>query len=115
MRDIEGIDEVLQIMYWLHGEGLMADVSVADLGRFLDWPATRLQSVLNDMASVSLAEERTFTNGAARFILTADGLREGARRFSDEFASMTRPGHGQCGDADCECHVTGSADDCRHR
>jgi DNA-binding IclR family transcriptional regulator len=115
MRDVEGIDEVLQIMYWLQGEGLTPTPSAGDLSRFLDWPAGRLERVLDDMARVGLVETQIFTNGPTRFILSAEGLREGARRFSEEFAAMTRPGHGECGDADCECHVTGSADDCRHR
>jgi DNA-binding IscR family transcriptional regulator len=114
MRDIEGIDEILQIMYWLQGEGLITAASADDLARFLDWPTVRLESVLNDMVRLGLVEAQSFTNGAVRFILTAEGLREAARRFSEEFASMTRPHHGECGDADCECHVTGSVEDCRH-
>ena len=28
-------DEILQVMYWLHGEGLAATVEVADLRKFL--------------------------------------------------------------------------------
>jgi hypothetical protein len=115
MRDVEGIDEVLQIMYWLHGEGVTSTPAAADLMRLLDWPPARLDLVLEDMAQLGLVEVQTFTNSATRFILTVEGRREGARRFSEEFASMTHRGHGECGDADCECHVTGSAEDCRHR
>ena len=115
MRDIEGIDEILQIMYWMQAESLMPDVSAADLVRFLDWPLARLEQVLAQMAESGLVAVQGFTADAPRFILTGDGQREGARRFSDEFAAMTRPGHGQCGDAECECHMTGSAEDCRHR
>ena len=115
MRDVEAIDEILQIMYWLKGEALMADPSAGDLARFLNWPAGRLESVLDDMARLGLVTAQSFTDGTVRFILTDEGAHEGARRFSEEFASMTRPGHGECGDADCECHATGSAADCRHR
>src|ERR671922_1658311 len=111
MRDVEGIDEVLQIMYWLHGEDLVSSPAAGDLIRFLDWSGRRLERVLDDMVRLGFVEAQIFTNGPTRFILTPEGLREGARRFSEEFASMTRPGHGECGDADCECHVTGSAED----
>ncbi|NUR54738.1 MAG: hypothetical protein HOQ29_09840 [Acidobacteria bacterium] len=115
MRDVEGIDEILQIMYWLQGEGLLADASADDLARFLPWPRSRIEALLQDMRGLGLVAPRDFTDRPSRFILTAAGRREGARRFSEEFASMTRAGHGECGDAECECHVTGSIDDCRHR
>ena len=37
------------------------------------------------------------------FRLSADGEQAGKRSFADEFADLTRPGHGEC-DADCWCH-----------
>ena len=36
-------------------------------------------------------------------------------RFADEFADLTKPGHGECGDPDCDCQRTGSPEDCLHR
>ena len=41
-----------------------------------------------------------------RYALTEEGAREGGRRFADEFKDLTKPGHGECGDPDCECQQT---------
>lgn len=113
-RDLAAADEVLQILYWLRGEGLLADVGVADLRRFLDAAEQDLVTVLDRLTRTGLVM-RIAADGAARFVLTAEGIREGGRRFADEFADMTRPGHGECGDPECDCHRTGSAADCAHR
>ena len=119
MRDLEpedlaAADEVLQILYWLRGEGLLDDVGVSDLRRFLDGSDEELTAVLDRLVRTGLVA-RTMPDGAARFSLTADGVREGGRRFADEFADMTKPGHGECGDPECDCHRTGSPADCAHR
>jgi len=37
------------------------------------------------------------------FSLTAAGAEAGKRSFADEFADLTKPGHGECDD-DCWCH-----------
>ena len=49
-----------------------------------------------------------------RYTLTATGVREGGRRFADEFADLTRAGHGECSDPDCECQRSGNPADCTH-
>jgi hypothetical protein len=39
-------------------------------------------------------------------------MREGRRRFLDEFEPyLAKHGHGECGSADCDCHTGGG--DCR--
>ena len=113
-EDLAEADEVLQILYWLRGEGLLADVGVADLRRFLDGSDEELTAVLDRLVRTGLVA-RTMPDSAARFSLTAEGVREGGRRFADEFADMTKPGHGECGDPECDCHRTGSPADCAHR
>jgi len=50
-----------------------------------------------------------------RYELTATGVREGGRRFADEFANLTRPGHGECADPNCQCQRTEDPADCSHR
>lgn len=107
-------DEVLQILYWLRGEGLLADAAVADLLRFLDGTEEELTSVLDRLVRTGLVS-RIAPDGVARYALTGEGVREGGRRFADEFADMTKPGHGECGDPECDCHRTGSPADCAHR
>ncbi len=37
------------------------------------------------------------------YSMTEEGKRHGGRVFGEEFADLTRPGHGECG-ADCWCH-----------
>ena len=91
-------DEVLQAMYWMRAEGI-ADVSTAEaLARFLAVPAGTLAPYLERFAADGYLER-----GATGYRLTAHGEQEGKRSFADEFADMTRPGHGDCDD-DCWCH-----------
>ena len=110
-RDLHAIDEMLQIVFWLRSEGLLADVAAADVTRFAARAADEIAALLDDMTTLGYLQ----TSDGARYTLTEEGIREGGRRFADEFADYTKPGHGECGDPDCECHQTGSAADCRHR
>jgi hypothetical protein len=112
-EDLAAADEVLQILYWLRGEGLLEDVAVADLRRFLDGSDYGLTAVLERLVRTGLVA-RAAGDMAPRYSLTAEGVREGGRRFADEFADMTKPGHGECGDPECDCHRTGSSADCAH-
>lgn len=108
-------DEALQILYWLRGEGLMADVGVADLKRFLDGTVEELAIVLERLVDIGLIRRAGADPGATiRYALTPDGVKEGGRRFADEFADMTKPGHGECGDPECDCHQSGNPADCAH-
>ena len=105
-------DEVLQVMFWLRGESLADDVSVADLIRFIGSGDIELEGVLRRLTDLGLI--RTAGDDLSRYALTAEGVREGGRRFADEFADLTKPGHGECGDPECECKQSGSPADCRH-
>ena len=97
-------DEILQIMFWLHGEGFGPDVAVTDVLRFVDDEATvhrTLRLLVEDGYALALAEP-------ARYRLTPLGVREGRRRFLDEFEPyLARHAHGQCGSADCDCQRGG--------
>ena len=114
LDDLALADEVLQVMYWLHGEGLASDVAARDVMKFVAIEEARLARMFETLANRGWLN-RTATDAERRYALTEEGRHEAARRFADEFADMTRPGHGECGDVDCECHRTGSAADCRHR
>lgn len=113
-NDLAAEDELLQVMYWLRGEGLAADVTTRDVERFTGTSGAALERAFTRLI------ERGFVavvpgDAVSRFALTADGIREGGRRFADEFADLTRPGHGECNDPDCDCKRTGHVEDCRHR
>lgn len=114
LRDLAAQDEVLQVMFWMRGEGIAEEVSAAEIARFTGASENAALGVLERLVGRSLVA-RARGDASARFRLTADGVREGGRRFADEFADLTKPGHGECNDPECECRRTGSVEDCRHR
>jgi len=109
-------DEVLQVMYWLRGEGISKDVVAKDLTRWMSADAMQIQSILVGLAEAKLAEiVPTAESADTRFRLTESGVKEGGRRFADEFADLTKPGHFECADPNCECKQTGNPADCAHQ
>lgn len=112
-QDLATVDEILQLMFWLQGEALASAVDAATLVRFLPIDASEAERLLNLLVRRGLLESAA--SGPASYALTGIGRQEAARRFADEFADMTKPGHGECADPDCDCHRTGSAADCRYR
>jgi hypothetical protein len=92
--------EILQVMYWLRGEGL-GDVIDAEL----------LERFLGVGADVGLGYlERLVVEGYVDrsdhgFTLARKGLEEGATEFAMSFVELTRPAHGDCS-ADCWCHAS---------
>jgi hydrogenase maturation protease len=104
-------DEILQIMFWLYGEGLGPDVSPADILRFVD-DTTAVHMTLPQLVEEGFAEVVLGATGV-RYRLTDLGMREGRRRFLDEFEPyLARHAHGECGSADCDCHRGGA--ECRN-
>ena len=114
LGDLEVQDEILQVMYWLRGEKLADDVSARDLSRFVGASELQLEGALERLTLLSLVSVVVAGGGTLRYALTEEGAREGGRRFADEFKDLTKPGHGECGDPDCECQQTGNIEDCRH-
>lgn len=98
-------DEILQVMYWMTGEGFGQDFAVSDLRKFLDADDDLLAKSLERMVSDALLE-RTSEN---RYSLSQLGKKEGGRRFADEFESLMKPGHFECDEPDCDCHNLESA------
>jgi len=91
-------DEVLQAMYWMRSEKL-ADASTAlQLASFLAVPAATLAPYLE-----RFREDGLLSLDERGYALTPAGSDLGRRTFAEEFASLTRPGHGEC-DEDCWCH-----------
>ena len=108
--NLKSRDEILQVMYWMTGEGLGIEFSIADLQKFLPSEQTVLAEDLEVMVLSGLLESRD-----EKFVLTEQGKKEGGRRFADEFESMIKPGHFECDEPDCDCHnadTTGEV--CKH-
>jgi hypothetical protein len=92
-------DEILQVMFWLLGEGFAQETTIADLRRFLDGDPHVLGSTLQELEREGLV---SWTDRA--YTLTERGKVEAQRRFVDEFRPLLgKSGHGECDD-DCWCH-----------
>ena len=101
MDELEALrirDEVLGAMYWMRSEGLGDAPSADDLARFLAVPAATLTPYLERFALDGWLDAAD-----VGWRLTAAGVDAGKRTFAEEFADMTKPGHGECDD-DCWCH-----------
>jgi DNA-binding transcriptional ArsR family regulator len=111
VENLAALDEILQVMYWLRGERLADAVSAGDLARWIGMSREAIGPLLERLAGSGLVQQVE----GSRYALTAAGAREGGRRFADEFADLTRPGHYECTDPDCECQRTGNPADCVYR
>ncbi|MDQ4077539.1 MAG: hypothetical protein M3220_14995 [Chloroflexota bacterium] len=100
-------DELLQIMYWFRGEGLGEAVTPRDLLKFLDADEAQLRQHLERLVADQYAAR--LDGVPVRYQLTELGIKEGGRRFADEFADMTKQGHGECNNPKCSCKTLGPA------
>lgn len=108
LTGLERRDEILQITFWLHGEGFGPDVAVADILRFVDDEAA-VVAALGQLVEDGYLEAVGGLDAPARYRFTSVGLKEGHRRFMDEFEPyLARGAHGECGTADCDCHRGGA-------
>lgn len=92
-------DEVLQVMYWMSGEGLGDVVAPGDLVSFLRAPARLISAVMERVTEERFLEPA----GPGAYRLTELGKDAGKRSFALEFDGMLSQGHGDC-DPDCWCH-----------
>lgn len=99
-------DEILQLIYWLRGEGFGEHVDAPLLQRFLGVDVAIAVPYLDRL----VGEELLLRCADGRYVLTEHGLRYGAHVFAEEFAEVTRPAHGECG-PECWCHA--SSDEAR--
>lgn len=98
LRALYWKEEILQVMFWIRGEGFGEEIDLATLERFLGLEAAEgITYVDRLVAEGYLSHER------GRYALTDVGEDFGKRIFADEFADLTKPSHGECG-PDCWCH-----------
>lgn len=93
-------DEILQVMYWMAGEGIASQPDVPLLESFLATSGGDVGGTLRRMAAEGYVRE---TPGGG-FELTELGLGSGRRSFADEFEELTHAGHGECGPDCIFCH-----------
>ena len=94
-------DEILQVMYWMAGEGLGDTVGPPILKTFLGGDEAALDVVLGQMVSEGFVEQA----GVNLFALTPLGTDAGKRCFALEFEGLLGQAHGECG-PDCWCHTS---------
>lgn len=92
--------EILQVMYWLRGEGLGDVADAVLIERFLGVEAAIGTTYLD-----RLVEEGYLEKVGSGYTLSAMGLEEGAVEFAASFSELTKPAHGECS-ADCWCHAS---------
>ncbi|MEO6594342.1 MAG: hypothetical protein ABIP94_06280, partial [Planctomycetota bacterium] len=102
--DLHLRDEILQVLFWMRGEGLGDDATKEQLGVFLVH-TDGLPAVLEWMAAESWIEPGP---RPAAWQLTELGVREGGRRFGEAFADagLGSQGHGACAPG-CDCETLG--------
>ncbi len=92
--------EILQVMYWLKGEGFGEVVDPGLIERFLGVDAAIGMTYLE-----RLVEEGYLDRDGEWYALSPFGIEHGAREFAEAFAELTKPAHGECSD-DCWCHAS---------
>lgn len=100
VEDLRARDEVLQVMYWMLGEGIAHEVDAPYLARFLTMPVELIATALGGLAGNRLVLRGGVAGG---YRLSEEGIREGGRRFYDEFRDLTKQPHGECAPG-CVCH-----------
>ncbi len=103
-------DEILQLMYWLRGEGFAKEVAVSDLLPLLDGEENTIAEQLENLRK--LGDIEFAESGQRKYRFTPTGLAEAEKRFYDEFEPhLARDAHGECA-PDCECHDEASRSAC---
>ena len=105
LDDLRLRDELLQILFWFRGEGLGEIVTPRDLVAFLGVNAGSIQIRLERLAEEGYVV--VIDAAAKRYGLTEWGIKEGGRRFADEFAGLTGQAHGECNNPNCSCLTDG--------
>lgn len=102
IRAIFWRDEILQVLYWMDGEGLGSNFSVSQILPLLQTSQSNLSYHLEKLTAEGyLSKEAGQGAAISPYTLTNFGKKEAGRRFSDAFSGLQKAGHGECG-PDCE-------------
>ncbi|MBF6613266.1 MAG: hypothetical protein IVW55_09070 [Chloroflexi bacterium] len=96
LSDLFWRDEILQMMYWYQGEGFGTEIAARELRTFLTAiDEEAIGGHLEQMVKAGFLQRHS-QGDVPHYSFTEFGAREGARRFADEFADITKQGHGDC-------------------
>lgn len=109
-------EEILQVLYWMNGEGLAEEIPVNRLLVLVNTTTDNLLLHLRkniDAGLLQTSDEILNENSTIR--LSVDGKKEAGKIFSTAFDGMQKAGHGECG-PDCEfCYEDGiKTENCVH-
>ncbi len=109
-------EEILQVLYWMEGEGLANAIPFSRLLSLLNTTNTNLLLHLKkNITAGYLKTEAGELNENSSIQLTPSGKKEAGAIFRNAFDGMQKAGHGECG-PDCEfCYLEGEKlEDCVH-
>ncbi len=109
-------EEILQVLYWMEGEGLEVSVPFSRLMILLNTSSDNLFLHLKKNIQAGYLEtEGDLLNEDSSVKLTPFGKKEAGNIFRNAFEGMQKGGHGECG-PDCEfCYSEGEKlEDCVH-
>lgn len=95
-------DEILQLLFWMAGEGIGTSATQGQMEALLGMDAEDVGTVLRAMEIDGLVG----TDAGGAYHLTDAGRDAGARSFALEFDGWTGQAHGECG-PECACHAQG--------
>lgn len=101
-REIARRDEVLEVLFWMEGEGFAGTATLDGMVRFLAYPEAEVRRTLEALLERGDVIRYAETD---EYRLTESGRREAAHRFAEEFAPLLSQGHGECSDPNCDCHT----------
>lgn len=112
--EIADQDELLELLYWLEGEGFAGSATLGGMSRFIAKPDEVVRRTLERLGGRG---QVTYDDASSEYRLTPLGRGEAARRFAEEFAPLLSQGHGECSDPNCDCHTNpaGAAECHAHR
>ncbi len=107
-------DELLELLFWLEGEGFAGSASLDGIVRFVAKPEEPVRRTLERLVTLGSVRHDPV---AGEYRLTETGRVEAGRRFAEEFSSLLSQGHGECSDPNCDCHTNpaGAAECHAHR
>jgi len=100
LRSLFWRDEILQVMYWMQGEGLGEKFAPTAIQPLINTNMENLRHHMKKLCAEGYLEMEEQKNGGM-FKLSSFGKKEAGRRFSEAFQGMQKAGHGECG-PDCE-------------
>jgi len=95
-------DEMLELLFWLQGEGMGSSATLPAMTRFLVQDEAAVRQTLEHLIRTGWIVEAA--GEPAEYLLTEIGKQEAGRRFAAEFSELLGQGHGECNDPDCDCH-----------